>query len=103
MTWPAVFCKCLLMKIIERPVLIGAGQFTQQKKAFPALDPVGLMAVASQSALADAGVDTALLDTICIINMFSWAYDDPCGTAGGSSREENLWSHRGKYAANDGE
>jgi len=68
------------MKIPERPVLVGAGQFTQQKKAIPALDPVGLMAVCSQSAMADAGVDPALIDTICVINIFSWVYDDPCGS-----------------------
>lgn len=61
-------------------MLVGAGQFTQQKKAVPALDPVGLMAVSSQSAMADAGVDPGMIDTLCIINIFSWVYDDPCGS-----------------------
>lgn len=68
------------MKIPERPVLIGAGQFTQQKRAIPALDPVRLMAVCSRSAMADAGINAEMIDTLCIINIFSWVYDDPCGS-----------------------
>jgi len=82
------------MKIPERPVLIGAGQFTQSKKALPASDPVGLMAVSSQSAMADAGVHAGIIDTICVINMFSWVYDDPCRSLAellGAAPKQNIY------------
>ena len=61
------------MKARPVPILIGAAQYTQQKDANPALDPLGLMVKASLGAFIDTGSNTlrSVVDTICVINSFS--------------------------------
>lgn len=63
------------------PVLIGAGQFTEQAIApEKALPPMGIAAEAAKAALADTGVAkviTALIDTIAVVRIFPDSFRRP--------------------------
>jgi acetyl-CoA C-acetyltransferase len=62
------------------PVLVGAGQVLQRTDDLAsALEPSALMAEAARSAASDAGLRAlpSKLDSIRVVNLFSWRYRDP--------------------------
>lgn len=61
------------------PVIIGVGQRSQRvDRGEPELEPVDLMVVAAQAALADAGIsDAAAIDSVRVVSLLSWRYRDP--------------------------
>lgn len=64
------------------PVIIGVGQHNQRvDRGEPALEPVDLMVVASETALADCGspspVDRAAIDSVRTVGLLSWRYTNP--------------------------
>ena len=63
------------------PVLIGAAQFTQKKAVPHPLDPLKLVAHASEKAIASTGTDDVKdsIDTLHMTTISSWIYLDPPG------------------------
>ena len=61
------------------PVLVGAGQSLLRAQGLDdALDPVGLMALAVEEAVADAGLDAVPdVDTVRVVGLISWRYGNP--------------------------
>jgi acetyl-CoA C-acetyltransferase len=61
------------------PVLVGVGQLSQRvDRGEPALEPADLMAEAARRAGADAGADVlAAVDTVRVVSLLSWRYEDP--------------------------
>lgn len=62
------------------PVLVGVGQLNQRvDRGAGALEPVDLMAAAVQLAVADAGRPRLVeeIDSIRVVDVFSWRYPDP--------------------------
>ena len=66
------------MLVDQTPVIIGVGEFTQRSKDLAeVLEPLDLMEAALQQASHDAGADVLpLLDSIDVIQEFSWPYHD---------------------------
>src|SRR6478672_6967327 len=67
------------MKIDPRtPVIVGVGQSSQRLPEPDAgLEPVDLLASATEAALADTGGRALTVDTIAIAEILSWRYPDP--------------------------
>jgi len=63
------------------PVIVGAAQFCQPRDVEAPLDPVGMMVEAGKQVLADGGPGglKALIDTVAIVNIFSWPRKDTPG------------------------
>ena len=64
------------------PVIIGVGQHNQRvDRGEPALEPVDLMVVAAQMALADAGatapIEPGEIDSVRTVGLLSWRYVNP--------------------------
>jgi acetyl-CoA C-acetyltransferase len=62
------------------PVIVGVGQHNQRvDRGEPALEPVDLMVVAAQKALADAGIRSAApeIDSVRTVSLLSWRYLNP--------------------------
>ncbi|HEX4903562.1 MAG TPA: acetyl-CoA acetyltransferase [Acidimicrobiales bacterium] len=61
------------------PVIVGVGQRSQRvDRGEPELEPVDLMVVAAQAALADAGIaDATAIDSVRTVSLLSWRYADP--------------------------
>jgi acetyl-CoA C-acetyltransferase len=63
------------------PVIVGAGQITQDKKVKNPLDPLNLIAQATLNAIEMSGVHGLrnAIDTIYMSTISSWIYEDPPG------------------------
>jgi acetyl-CoA C-acetyltransferase len=63
------------------PVIIGAAQFTQRKDTIHPLDPLKLVAHASENAIASTGNDgiKPFIDSLFMTYISSWTYADPPG------------------------
>ena len=65
------------------PVIVGAGQFTNHPKTVDdAIEPMVMMETACRSAESDAGVSGLLAkaDSMQVVNIIAWGYDDAPGT-----------------------
>ena len=65
------------------PVIVGAGQFTNHPKTVDdAIEPMVMMETACRSAESDAGVAGLLskADSVQVVNIIAWGYDDAPGT-----------------------
>ena len=69
------------MNIKSCPIIVGAAQFTQHKQTLNPLDPLSLIVKTSRMALADTGADDLkkFIDSIYMININSWSYEDAPG------------------------
>ncbi len=64
------------------PVIVGAGQWTNRPRSVAdAVEPVEMMARVAEAAERDAGVAGLLarVDSVQVVNMFSWTYPDAPG------------------------
>jgi acetyl-CoA C-acetyltransferase len=64
------------------PIIIGTAQYTQPKETPQPLDPLNLMVKTCRMALNDTGTEGNIkqyLDTIYMVNINSWSYEDAPG------------------------
>jgi len=64
------------------PVIVGAGQFTNHPRTVDdAIEPMEMMATACRSAESEAGVPGLLAkaDSVQVVNIIAWQYNDPPG------------------------
>lgn len=84
----------------REPIIVGVGQVTQRPETERPREPLALMAEAARLAERDAGAGDILheLDSIRIVNMFSWPSKDPphdLGHALGVAPREALFTSLG--------
>jgi acetyl-CoA C-acetyltransferase len=84
------------------PVLIGVGQLSQRvDRGEPALEPVDMIAEAARRAAADSGGRGGLLtglDSVRIVRMLSWRYEDPgtlVAARVGAAPAQSMYSNAG--------
>lgn len=68
------------MQADRQPILVGVGQLTNRSvDPGQAVEPLEMMAQAAERAAADAGLPQLLseLDSVTVINLICWTYDDP--------------------------
>lgn len=67
------------------PIIVGAAQLTQHKQTPDPLDPLSLMVKTSKMALENSGADNLekFIDSIYMVNINSWSYEDAPGELGG--------------------
>ncbi len=72
------------MKKRHTPVIVGASQYMQPKNSTSPLDPLGLMIRTSLAAFADSGAGDLLryCDTVRVMNIVSYPYEDVCDELG---------------------
>lgn len=70
------------MEADQLPIAIGVGQYSERLEDLGrAPHPLALMELAARAAAEDAGVPAALrqIDSLVVVNLLSWAYEDPAG------------------------